>query len=508
MSRTKSFFNGALFAYIYQAGAMALGLWLTPFYIRSLGPQDYGIWLISMQVLTFLLLCDFGILAVAPRDFARAHGLEQSETGSGQLRVLIGQTSKVVLVQTGMIALVSLGVFLFRPTHSVGLKGPLALVLAVFVSTYPMRLFPAVLQGLQDLKFVGQLRLWTWAASTTLAVVLLLLGARFYALACGWCLQAIMHDLIAAVRLRRVRPDLLTPDLWRRAGPLKWSWFSRGFWVSLSQLAYSLVAGADLLIVGRALGPSTVVVYSCTSKLITILQNQPQVLAAAALPGLSQMKWSESHERILQATTSLTQAMLLLSGAVFCIILTVNQQFVTVWLGPRFFGGMQLTALLLLNFLCRQMDYTIAIALFAFGYEKLMAVRCLAEGIMSVVLATLLVGQFGLAGIALGFLCGTALIAIPIDVFLFTRELKISFFQMMRPYLAYIWRVALVGCMGLAIKSRLEPQSLVFVVAIAVVIGLVYLVTVFPYVWRTPLRAYIQTAVTAVFPSVGSRIVS
>ena len=66
-----------------------------------------------------------------------------------------------------------------------------------------------MLQGLQDYKFLGQLRLALWGISTVLVVVMLLLGARFYALACGWCLQQMGHDLVAFIRLRRSRPDLV-----------------------------------------------------------------------------------------------------------------------------------------------------------------------------------------------------------------------------------------------------------------------------------------------------------
>ena len=508
MSRTRSFFNGAVFAYLYQGCVMAIGLWLTPFYIRTLGTNDYGIWRVGLLVLTFLLLCDFGILAVLPRDVANAHGREQAEPGSRHLQELIGQTMKVVLAQTGIIALAALGLFFFRPVSTPELHGPVGLILFVFVLSYPLRLFPAVLQGLQDLKFLGQLRLWLWALSTATAVILLLLGARFYALACGWCLQEVANNIIAVVRLRRLRPDLVDSTVWQNAGPVRWRWFTRGAWVSISQLAYSMVAGADLLIIARFLGPATVVIYSCTSKLITVLQNQPQIVASVALPGLSHMKTSESRERTLQATTSLTQAMLLLVGAVFCVILAVNQQFVTMWLGARFFGGMILTLLLLLNFLVRQMDSTLAIALFAFGYEKVIAVRCLIEGTFSVILASVLVRSLGLEGVALAFLCGSALIAIPVDLFLLVREMQVSLYQIGRPYIAYLWRFALVGLGGYEIVRLWGSPSWPTVVLGSLAVGCAYLLVVLPYTWRTPLRGYIQTAASSFNSAMRSRILS
>jgi O-antigen/teichoic acid export membrane protein len=506
MSRSRSFLGGALFAYVYQAALMLVGLWLTPFYIHTLGVRDYGIWLVGLQVLNFLLLCDFGVIVVTPRDVANASGIEHSEPACGEVARVMGQTLKVVLAQTGVIAPVALGLFFLRPAHDAELRGPVGLILAVFVVSYPLRVFPAVLQGLQDLKFLGQLRLALWGISTALVVGMLLSGARFYALAGGWCVQQMGHDLVALIRLRRSRPDLVSAEIWRSAGPLRWRWFLRGFWVNVNQLATQLSAGSDLLIVGRSINAATVVVYSSTNKLITVLQNQPQILASVALPGISHMKTSESRERILQATTSLTQAMLLLAGGVFCIILAVNQQFVTWWLGAHFFGGMALTAILLLTFLLRQADYTLAVTLFAFGHEKWLSIKALIDGALSVSLAFLLVRYWGMAGVALGFLCGAALVSLPADFFLLTRTLETPFRELSRPYLPYLWRFAVVSAAALAIRNWLGAPNLAHILVSSLIAGLVYLLLVMPYVWTTPLRGYIQTAAASLSLAMRTRV--
>ncbi len=485
---------------------MLVGLWLTPFYIHTLGVRDYGIWLVALQVLSFMLLCDFGIIVVTPRDVANASGVDHAEPGSGEVARVVGQTLKVVVVQTGVVALVALALFFLRPTHDAELRGPVGLILAVFVISYPLRVCPAVLQGVQDLKFLGQLRLTLWSVSTALVVAMLFLGARFYALAVGWCLQQMGHDLVALVRLRRSRPDLLSVEVWRRAGPIRWGWFTRGFWVNVNQLATALLAGSDLLIVGRSISAATVVVYSSTNKLISVLQNQPQILAAGALPGLSHMRTSESRERILQATTSLTQAMLLVAGGVFCVILAVNQQFVTLWLGARFFGGLQLTVILLLSFLLRQADYTLAVTLFAFGHERVLSIKALIDGAVSVTIAMLLVRHWGMAGVAFGFLCGAILVAIPTDVFLLTRTLQVSLAEVSRSYLPYVWRFALAGGAALTVRNWLGAPSLMHVVLTASMVGLFYLLLVMPYVWTTPLRGYIQDAIATITSAMRTRV--
>lgn len=505
MSRSKAFLSGAVFAHLNHVLVALAALWLTPFYLRSLGAHDYGVWLVGLQVLNYLVLCDLGVLAVIPRDVAQAHGREIANPESDELQLLMGRTTKICVFQTALVAAVALVLFLTRPTAASGLRGPIALVLATFVLTYPFRLLPAFLTGLQELHFVGKIRVWTWAVSTATTVVLLLLGFRYYALAGGWCLLEVSGYLVCLWRLHRIRPELFHLSLWRKAGPFRWQWFSRGLWVSLGQFSGTLVAGSDLLIVGRFLGASSVVIYSCTGKLVQALQQQPQALAAVALPGLSNMKASESRERIRRAATALTQSMVFIGGAIFCVVLPLNQQFVKHWTGPAYFGGVRLTLLFLVNFLARLIDYTLAISLFAFGYEKLYAIRCLLDGLVSVTIATLLVRHFGQEGVITGLMCGVLLIGIPFDLYCAAREFRISLFEAARPYLPYLWRLMAVGAGAYLVFRRVEFPNLVVLAVAAIGIGLVYLLVVLPYLLKSELGGYVRNAMTWIWTALRGR---
>jgi O-antigen/teichoic acid export membrane protein len=494
MSRSKAFLNAALFSYLYQAAVMLVGLWLTPFYVRVLGTRDYGVWLVGLQILTFLLLADLGILALVPRDVAQLHGRELSGPPTNSMAVLVAQTARVVLCQTALVGAAALFLF-FRQVRGVSsLQGPIAMVLVVFVLTYPLRLFPAVLTGLQDLKFLGQTRMWLWGLSTVAAVALLLLGARFYALACAWCLQELGTDLVGYFRLRRIRPDFTDLKTWRLAGPLEWRWFTRGFWVSLGTISVWLTGGADVLVIAHLLGPAVVVVCTCTSKLVSVLQNQPQILAGLALPGLSQMKTNATRERTLKATVCLTQAMLFVGGAIFVVVLALNRDFVRIWMGSKFYGGAVLSILVVLNFLIRLIAYTLTLALFAFGYEKLSALRFLSDGVVSIVLAYTLVHWLGLAGTAAGFLAGALLIGIPFDMYLLSRELGVSPLQIVRPYVPYLVRSGVVGVAAMLIVQRFDIPNFLILGIVSVAIIALYLIVTVPLVLATELGDYVRTA--------------
>lgn len=494
MSRSKSALGGAFLGYLYHGSTLLVGLWLTPFYLRTLGPHDYGIWISGLQVLAFLLLADLGVTAVLPRDVAHAHGKERTE-GSFELELLLGQTAEAVLRQTVLIGVLTAGIFLFSHKITPGLRGPIGLVLLVFVATYPLRIFPQTLQGLQDFTFLGSSRLWIWAVSTGLTVLLLMLGFRFYALAWGWCTQEIGGNLICITRLRRIRPELLSIETWRNRGSVGWKVLRRGLWVSVSQVATFLTSGMDVIIVARMLGPAMVVTYSCTAKLIWVLQNQPQMLANFALPGISQMRTSTSKEQVRRATTCLTQATILLTGAIFCVVLPLNHAFVNLWVGERFFGGEMLTLLVLLNLVGRLIDGTLGLSLFAFGYEKMWAIRCLLDGGVSFVMASLLVrGPLGLSGVSLGLCCGVWLVAIPIDVYLYCREFSLTFWDVVRSYLPCIWRFAAVGTVAVAVVSYIRIQSWPVLALAGAAIGCAYLLLIIQYLRHIELGDYVRQA--------------
>ena len=53
---------------------LVVGLWLTPFLLGRIGTHEYGLWLITTQILGYLMLLDLGVVALAPRETAYATG--------------------------------------------------------------------------------------------------------------------------------------------------------------------------------------------------------------------------------------------------------------------------------------------------------------------------------------------------------------------------------------------------------------------------------------------------
>lgn len=492
MGRTRSFVGSTSYGYLYQASAMLVGLWLTPFYLRSLGQRDYGLWLIGLQVLTILLLIDFGVVAILPRDVARLVGKMKTGAGPEELIGLIRKTTSIALWQTLIVTAASVAAYFLWPRISPEIRGPLRITILAFCLSFPLRLYAGILEGLQDIKFLSQLRMALWAFVTAMTVVLLLFGWRLYALAAGWSFNVVAFQLAAFLRLRVRNPHLVRIGDWLDPDRLTWRDFTRGSWVSIGQVAQLLRDGTSLIALASVAGPSVVVIYTCTSKLMSVLANQPQLLVLSALPGLSEIRTGCSKGHLQVVTTSLAQAMLLLSGGILGAAFAVNESFVKVWVGPQFFAGTLLTALLVLTILSRHMDLAFAQALFAMGHERALGLKALADGVITTTGAIVFVYWFGLYGPALGQLAGVLLAGVPVGITLFCREFETSPRQALAPYIPYFVYLGVAGAAGKWLESYVKPHNYLQVGGVAVSVLILYFALVIPHAMRTPLGAYIR----------------
>ncbi|MEE9212254.1 MAG: oligosaccharide flippase family protein, partial [Phycisphaeraceae bacterium] len=350
--------GGVAVGYVNMAAVMLAGLVLTPFLLGRLGQHDYGLWLVGLQILAYLALMDFGVVTLLARATAYATGRAGGIDKAADLPDVIGQTVRLVLWQVPLVAAVAGGVWLFMPAEWSPLQAPVGLMLIGFVVMFPVRALRAVLEGLQDLTFLGQIQLGTWLAGILVTVAAIVGGRGLLSLALGWVVSQILAGACWAYRLRQRFPGIFPARLPALSAAAARRQLGQGFWVIVAQVAHVLLAGTDVLIIGILAGPAAVVPFVCTGKLISVLTNQPHLLMQAAGPALSEMRMGEPKARLFQVSSALTQAMLMASGAVACAVLAVNQGFVTWWVGADQYAGLPLTVLLVLVMLLRHWNTT------------------------------------------------------------------------------------------------------------------------------------------------------
>jgi O-antigen/teichoic acid export membrane protein len=471
---------------------MVTALWLTPFLLHHLGQHDYGLWLTALPILSYLLLADFGVVALIPRTVAYATGRAGGDKSNAtDLPFTLGQSAVVVLCQTPVVIAAAALTWAFLPKEWVALRGPLGLAMGVFSVLFPLRMFPAILEGLQEQSFVARAGMLSWAAGTITSVLMILAGFGLYSVAAGWTLS-LGSSAACAYRLWKHHPGLLPSRLPKLAKPELWRLLGRGFWISANQVAQVLVAGTDVLIIGKVLGPVMVVPYVCTAKLANVLANQPQMLMHLATPGLSEMRTGESKARLYQVSLALSQGMLVLTGLLFCVILVINKAFVLWWVGPKQFGGFTLTCLILTQMLIRHWSTTFIYTSFCFGHEKRLAVSGFLDGLVTASAMLLLAPHFGYSGVVAGSIIGVCLTALPINMITVARELNLSASHLIAPFWPWCWRWVSVAAGCALLAKTWTPTSPLQMIAIGIAIGVTYCAVLWRPILESPLGPYLK----------------
>lgn len=473
VNRTRRFLSGVALTYANQIFVMVVGLWLTPFLLHRLGQHDFGLWLIGLKALSYLSLLDIGVLAILPREVAFAKGRMTTGESARSVRTLVEETTFVVFTQLPILIIASLVAWEIMPRENQQFRNAAGILLAVFVIQFPLKVAYAVLEGLQELGFLGMLQLVGWAVGLMVNVGLILMGKGLYGLAFGWAATQALISLGTIWKLYRSYAEF-APVAVRT---LSWTKYTRvigsGLWVSLGQVA-QLLRTSDFLLIGKILGPQAVVPYSCSGKLVAIGQNQPLAIMQSAQPALSELRVLAERKHLAKVVGSLTQATLLISGLATTVILAVNHGFVVRWVGSGQYLGFTLTLLLLLDMLFRHWNVTTVYSLFAFGRQRHISTVAVVDGAVTAVASGLLILAIGPVGAPLGSLLTVVIVSLPWNLRALTKELDSSFLDLVRPIVPWAVRFALLLFLFGLLGTNLLPATYLWVALGSALTGLCY----------------------------------
>jgi O-antigen/teichoic acid export membrane protein len=496
VSRTRRFLAGLSVGYLNQGVVMLAALWLTPFLLIRLGTHEYGLWLLATQLLAYLALLDLGIVALLPREIAYARGRATARREGSDPRTVVSQTMILTLCQLPLVAAGAFVVWQILPSDWEALRNPLRLVLIAFVVMFPLRVFAAALQGLQDLAFLGWVQLATWFLATGLVIGLVLAGYGLDALAIGWIAAQILATAAQWIRLLTSFPEAMPRALSSLPFAAIRQRVGQALWVSAAQVAQVLHVGTDLVIIGASLGASATVPYSCTGKLVGVLGNGATMIMQAASPALSELKMSATRERLREVCTALCLGVLIASGWVFCTVLVVNEGFVGWWVQPDQFGGFSLTVLFLVVMLLRHVNTCTVYTIFCFGYERRISATVLADAVVTLVASLILVRHLGPIGAPLGSIVGVGLVSLPWNFAAFAVETGLSWRALLRVAWPWLWRFALLAAGAAVLATVWVPRTFFALACTAVFATLAYGAFMLPVLLKPPLRPYVRAQLT------------
>ena len=204
---------------------------------------------------------------------------------------------------------------------------------------------------------------------------------------------------------------------------------------------------------------------------------------------------------------ALTRAMLVISGAVACLVLTMNQTFVTWWVGSAQYAGTFVTLLLVAAMLARHFATTMTYALFSFGHERRISLTALADGLVTISVTAGLAtfSSLGLASAACGSLAGVALVNVPATGIALARELGVSPSHLVVSLRGWALRFVAATVICVIGGHLLQPSGLVGLVWGGLAVGVVYAAVMFPLALEPPLGHYVRSGLALLGVSLAGR---
>jgi O-antigen/teichoic acid export membrane protein len=324
---------------------------LVPVYLRFVPVEEYGAWLATGAVFSYLVLSDFGLSGVVMQASGSAYG-------AGDKRSLgtiagTGLLSSVALFLGLSVLVAALAPFVPAVMELEGeLSKRLArcfLIAGVSNSVGVVSLTAAsVLRGLQRPKLPGFVEIFSELFGICVTLVLLFRGWGLYSIALGPAFSSVAALLVnVAACLRCCLRDLAVPLRFEK-GTFQRIWHGC-FYLLVTGLAIRLQGRADTFFVGWILGAQAAAQYGLTIRAHEAVLMIAASLGGAVLPSLAHLYGDRDPSKFRKTIDFTVGLYAWLSSVGMATVLAWNEEFVSLWVGRELFGGMALTALMALH---------------------------------------------------------------------------------------------------------------------------------------------------------------
>ena len=266
-----------------------VGVFLTPFMIARLGLTGYGVWTLSLTLAFsggYGSLADLGVEGATVRFVAEATAEEDLETINSTVSTTLLLLCAIAAVLTPVAVLLARPlVSLFGVPHDLhnAAVACFALVGASLAFELPSRAFVAVLEGTQRIVVFQAVELARTLLLAALFVFVLLEGWGIAALGGAWLATALCIFVVYWFLAHRAVPGLsASPAHARRVELRRLVRFGGG--VFTLRFVGTIYRQMDRVIVGVALGPSSVAIYEIANKLNLAAATIASTSVAAIIP--------------------------------------------------------------------------------------------------------------------------------------------------------------------------------------------------------------------------------
>ena len=486
MSRKKVFIKSAILGYINMFIVMLVGIVSQPMLLKQLGISEFGIWILTLNILTYIGNSNVGIPGAALVYISKSKNSEIKKDIVKKSFILLLIISVIV---AGIFTLIIKTIpqwYLFMGDfdsqfYSV-IKYTITISIILLLIRLPLQLAQSAFSGYQDIhinKFYETIN----AIVPFLALVLIvILDKQIIALAIftgiGYIIVNFMATIHLVLKYKYFKKDVkgkstYIKDFIKYSDLLKSGW---GFFIL--GIGSVLIYNTDNLVISNFVGADKIPSYNFAFKLYQMAVQIMNIFTGISMPLYGNALVNNDYKWLKSIYTNMTTIFPIFAGAIWIGGMLIGRDILDIWSRDKnIFGGYALL------FILGAFTYSLSIvninSTFLSGIDsKKESVRLIwVEAILNLVLSIILGKFIGISGVALGTLLSSIcvpLLFLPKYVKKYTHnKVRFNYSQFLKHFFIAVLPILTISTL---IRNIMYNQTIYIKVIITIIIMFVYLI--------------------------------
>jgi O-antigen/teichoic acid export membrane protein len=388
-----------------MATNMIAGFVVAPFLVHRLGHTVYGLWILVASLLYYFALLDMGVRAAVGRQIAfyRAKGDYVGLNATMNAAITILCVAGVVAL-LGTLGVMSFFFHLFQvePQHVAEVRWSLLLMGITLVLWLPLNMFDAMLWAYQRFDLINMIDISSALSRVALTfyfighghglVVLALIN--LLTLAAGQAMKAvaILHmDPLLRLGFRYVKRDITRAML------------GVGFWNFFLSMATVVNGQVGSAIIGSRLSVMLVTPFSIAARLLGYGRDFVEASTGVLTPVCIGLHASQRHDQQQALFLECSKYSMALALMFLTVFLVLGKAVIRLWMGPDLTYSAGLLMIMAVGEALPMAQWVAYSVIMGKYHHRELAIMSVIEDVTVITLGLVLVGRYGLTGVAVGF---------------------------------------------------------------------------------------------------------
>ena len=402
--RRQRFVTNVLWSWTGVAASLLTGLWLSPFIIKKLGDEGYGVWALVFSFVEYYWLLDLGFRSATLKYSAHYRATGENDKVNDVINTGLaysGATGLVMICATVLFAGRAQQFFQISRAYQPVFTTLVIMVGCAFALGTVFGLFSAVVEGYQRFDLTSRVWILTTTLRTLGLAAVLLMGFRLKAMAVV-AIAALAAGYAYNYRnLRSVFPSLHLSFAGIKAAMFR-RMFRYGVHTSVATVSTQVLNQAAPLIVAHFLPTAFVGYFLLPTRLLRYSVDMVCKVGYVTGSNAAEMAARREYDQVYRMGVYVNRYCYALFAPAALALCVYGTELLKVWINPEFalHSGPVVPVIAVATTLGIAAQFNSSSILYGLGRHQMYAYSLLAEAVLSSAAAWIVTPRYGIVGAA------------------------------------------------------------------------------------------------------------